>query len=51
MPVGLVICYIFLSVNIQIQTNVVVDDIDGLVMNLTGDEFRGRVADVSNKRK
>lgn len=29
----------------------VVDDIDGLVMNLTGEEFRGRVADVSEKRK
>ena len=33
--------------SLQIETNTIVADIDGVVANLTGDDFRGRIADVS----
>ena len=38
---------LFFSLSLQIQTNTIVADIDGLVVNLTGDDFRGRIENVS----
>ena len=34
---------------VQVQTDLVVADIDGLVVNLTGENFRGRIQGVRNQ--